>query len=67
MLRCYAIGRALQGMIGSRGKTSYEDLGMRYIAFAEDQAKCLTAEIDINGDGVGDVVIDLGMIDALKG
>lgn len=63
----YALGQVLKGKVGAKDKTSYQVLGARYEAQAEDLAATIRAEIDTDADGYGDVAIDLGSVVVLRG
>jgi hypothetical protein len=41
----------------------YARLADRFMAMAESAVACLTAELDTNGDGLGDLAVDLGTPD----
>lgn len=60
-----ALGLVLQSQIGSQGDRTYAALGSQYELMAADLASTLTVEFDVNGDGFGDIAIDLGWVDTL--
>ncbi|HWE39524.1 MAG TPA: hypothetical protein VG406_23445 [Isosphaeraceae bacterium] len=62
-----ALAEVLEPLIGDRGKTSYQALAARFRARGEEILINLTPEIDTDGDGKADVVIELGNVDVLRG
>jgi hypothetical protein len=62
----FALGAILKDKIGSKGRTSYQQLAAMYAGMADDVASGITAEIDADGDGYGDVAIELGIVDTLR-
>jgi hypothetical protein len=63
----HALSLILRPQIGSRGETPYQVLAARFAVMAEDELASAVAEIDTNDDGAGDIAIDLGVIDVLRG
>lgn len=63
----YALGMALDHLIGQRGTTTYQELARQYFAEAEHRAVTTSAELDTNADGQPDFAVDLGYIDVLVG
>lgn len=63
----YAIGLAARAQVGQDPKSEYPALARQFLAWARSKALCLTAEIDSNGDGVGEMTIELGTADTLYG
>lgn len=65
-----AIASVCAPQLGSPDKeTSYQQLAVRFQREAEALAGCLTVEIDTStpADGIGDIVVDLGTADILRG
>ena len=56
----YALGLVCQAQLGKAAYSDYSRLADRFLAEAHNAAICLTAEIDVNGDGIGDVAVSLG-------
>lgn len=63
----YATYRVLAAQIGASGDSQYGKLAGRFLAMAESIVANTTAEIDTNSDDIGDIPIDLGVIDVLRG
>lgn len=63
----YAVYRVLGAQIGASGDNQYNKLAGRFLAMAENIVATTTAEIDTDSDGIGDIPIDLGVIDVLRG
>jgi len=64
---CYAVSRVLQAQVSANGESQYAKLAGRFLAIAETIAANTTVEIDTDANGEGDIPIDLGVIDVLRG
>lgn len=65
--RLYATGYILEAQVKPDAGNGYAAMAASFIAQAEDRMSTLTAELDINGDGISDITIDLGGSDTLWG
>jgi hypothetical protein len=63
----YALGLILTPKLGSRDKTSFQQLGRLFHAQAEEELVGLTAELDTDGDGTSDYAIDLSTVPRIRG
>jgi hypothetical protein len=63
----HALGAILEPMVGSRGKATYQELASFYFGKAASLLATITAEIDTDSDGQGDVAIDLSNVRVLRG
>lgn len=63
----YAVYRVLSAQIAADGEGQYSKLASRFLAMAENLVANTTVEIDTDSDGVGDIPIDLGCIDVMRG
>ena len=63
----YAIALVCQAQLMPGTKNPYGEMADTFLRRAEDRASTITAEIDLNGDGLGDIIIELGTSDVLWG
>jgi hypothetical protein len=63
----YALATVLRPQIGTFKGTSYQALAAQFAGMAEDVAAGIVAEVDTNADGQGDIEIELGTVDVLRG
>lgn len=63
----YACSRICAAQITADGSNEYHNLAARFLRQAENIVATTTAELDTDADGVGDIPIDLGSIDVLRG
>jgi hypothetical protein len=67
VVRLYATGYILEAQVKPDAGNGYAEMAASFIASAEDRMSTLTAELDIDGDGIGDITVDLGGSDSLWG
>ena len=65
----HALAEVLEPQVGQKGEESYQTLARRYRRKAAALLPTIAAEVDTTdpADGQGDVVIDLGTVDTLRG
>jgi hypothetical protein len=63
----YALSLVCQAQILGSGNTDYLMLGDSFLRRAQDAMICLTAEIDVNGDGIAEITVELGTTRPLRG
>lgn len=63
----FSLANVLRSQIGEFKGTSYQALAAQFAGMAEALAATIVAEIDVNGDGQGDIEIALGTVDVLRG
>jgi hypothetical protein len=67
VVRLYATGYILEAQVKPDAGNGYAEMAAAFITQAEDRMSTLTAELDIDGDGIGDITVDLGGSDSLWG
>lgn len=63
----YACHRVCAAQIGVGAGNEYHKLAARFLRLAENLVATTTVELDTDADGEGDIPIDLGCIDVLRG
>lgn len=64
---CYAVSLVLSAQIGRNADGALPNLGARFAMRAADMASLVTAELDTNADGIGEVIVELGCHDVIRG